>query len=381
MKKLIIVVVAIALLSSCGEKSNFSISGNIEGGDGKMLYLNELLVSSQKAIDSVKIDKKGNFEIKSRTSIPTFYLLKLSETKFITLIADSTDVIEVTGTYNNLHKDYKVKGSEGSLLIQDLNQQFAKTKSKMDSISSLYDSNKNDKNLKKQLADWDNEYLELAKDYSVYAETFVKEHPFSMANIVALYQRWDDGSFVIQNLHSMKVAASALTTMYPESNHAKSLYRNTIKIIQDQKSSELSSFLESKAVNSPDIVLPDPNGKEIALSSLRGKYVLLHFWSAKDRGSRMLNPVLVENYKIYKRKGLELYMVSVDDDKLAWTQAIKEDGLNCINVGDMKGSISAVNKYNIRVLPSNYLLDKEGQILAKDLAGPALGQALKSVLK
>ena len=95
----------------------------------------------------------------------------------------------------------------------------------------------------------------------------------------------------------------------------------------------------------------------------------------------MLNPVIAENYKIYKRKGFEVYMVSVDDDKNAWIQAIKEDGLNCINVGDMKGSVKATNNYNIRVLPSNYLLDKEGQILAKDLAGPALGQALKSVLK
>lgn len=381
MKKLTIIAVAIVLLNSCGEKSNFSITGNIEGGEGKILYLNELLVSSQKVMDSVKIDKKGNFKIKSSTSIPTFYLLKLSETKFITLLADSSDVIEITGTYDNFHKDYQVKGSAGSLLIKDLNQRFAEAKSNMDSLSNLYDSNKNDKSLEKQLADWDTEYLELAKNYTTFTETFVKEHPFSMANVVALYQKWDDGSFVIQNLHSMKVAASALTTMYPESNHAKSLYRNTIKIIQDQKSSELSSFLESKAVNSPDIILPDPNGKEIALSSLRGKYVLLHFWSAKDRGSRMLNPVIVENYKIYKRKGLELYMVSVDDDKQAWTQAINEDGLNCINVGDMKGSIQATNNYNIRTLPSNYLLDKEGQILAKDLAGPALGQALKSVLK
>jgi hypothetical protein len=76
-----------------------------------------------------------------------------------------------------------------------------------------------------------------------------------------------------------------------------------------------------------------------------------------------------------------MYMVSVDDDKSAWTQAISEDGLKCINVGDMKGSIHAVNKYNIRALPSNYLLDKEGNIIAKNLAGPAMGEVFKKVLK
>jgi len=381
MKKFFIIIAAIAIFSSCSEKSNFSIKGNIEGAEGKTVYLNELLVSSQKAIDSAKIDKKGNFEIMGSTSQPTFYLLKLSDKKFITLLADSSEVIEINASYKNIHKDYKIKGSAGSEYVRELNMRFAETKAKMDSLEHLYVSHKDDKEFEEQRSEWDKEYINISKEYSEYAVGFVKDHPFSMANVVALYQKWDDGSYVIQDLQTMKVAATALTTMYPNNNHAKSLYRNTVEIMKNERSSEISSLLESKAVNSPDIVLPDPDGKEIALSSLRGKYVLLHFWSAKDRGSRMLNPVLVENYKQYRRKGLEIYMVSIDNDKYAWKKAIREDGLNFVNVGDMKGSINAINSYNIRAIPSNYLLDKEGKILAKNLGGPALGEALNKFVK
>lgn len=381
MKTILYIIITSLVLISCNKKTNFSIQGNIEGAEGKRIYLTKLLVSSQETVDSVKIDKKGNFKIKGSASHPSFYLLKLSDKKFITLLADSTEVVKITGTYKNFHKDYQVKGSEGSAMVRDLNLRFAETKSKLDSIEKLYVEHRFDKNFEKQRVEWDKEYMKIANDYSTFAGNLVKENPFSMANLVALYQKWDDGSFVIQDLQTMKVTASALKTMYPNSKHAKSLYRNTLAIVNSKQNSEMSSLLEKVAVNSPDIVLPDPNGKEIALSSLRGKYVLLHFWSAKDRGSRMLNPVIAENYKQFRRKGLEVYMVSVDTDKSAWEEAIREDGLNFINVGDMKGSFNAVNSYNIKAVPSNYLLDKEGKILAKNLAGPAMNETLKKVIK
>ena len=74
-------------------------------------------------------------------------------------------------------------------------------------------------------------------------------------------------------------------------------------------------------------------------------------------------------------------MVSVDNDRVAWMDAIRNDNLTCINVGDMKGSYQAVTNYNIQALPFNYLLDKEGNIIGKNLKGPALNQALRNIFK
>ena len=92
-------------------------------------------------------------------------------------------------------------------------------------------------------------------------------------------------SYVIRDLQTMRTAASALNAIYPNSNLVKALYENTAKSFTRRKSSKNErDLLKKKVINSPDIVLPDVSGKEIALSSLRGKVVLLHFWAAEDRG-------------------------------------------------------------------------------------------------
>jgi hypothetical protein len=74
-------------------------------------------------------------------------------------------------------------------------------------------------------------------------------------------------------------------------------------------------------------------------------------------------------------------MVSVDNDRVAWMEAIAADNLSCINVGDMKGSFQAVTNYNIQELPFNYLLDKEGVIIGRNLKGPALNETLSNIFK
>ena len=177
----------------------------------------------------------------------------------------------------------------------------------------------------------------------------------------------------------MKTAASALNALYPQSDHVKALYNNTLNILKEQKNVQLNNLMNQSTVNSPNIKLPDAAGITRELWSLHGKYVLLHFWSAKDRTSRIQNQVLVELYAKFRHKGFEIYMVSIDNDKTAWQAAIVEDQLTWINVGDMKGSISALMSYNIHSVPANYLLDKEGKIIGKNLQGPELNAALAKV--
>jgi thiol-disulfide isomerase/thioredoxin len=179
----------------------------------------------------------------------------------------------------------------------------------------------------------------------------------------------------------MKTAASALYSIYPKNEQVIALYNNTLQIIKSENSKKLSAAIKEKAVNTPNIVLPDADGHERSLWSLHGKYVLLHFWSAKDRNSRIVNPVLSEIYSKYKNKGFEIFMVSIDDDRAAWMEAIASDNLSCINVGDMKGSNQAIFNYNIKEVPFNYLLDKEGNVIGRNLEGPALNQTLSKILK
>jgi len=381
MKKAFYFLIVISVLFACGKKTNFTISGQLDGGAGKKIYFNKILISSNLNSDSVTLDKDGKFEFKGRTSTPAFYLLKLSKNSFVTLLVDSAENAFVKGSYKNFIHDYKIKGSIGSEILLDLDNRFFAAKAQIDSVRNLIDTHKNDPLFSSKIEEWD-AYINVIKtDHSNYVTSFVKRNPFSLAAVYALYQKWDDNGFVVNDLHTMKTAASALYSVYPKNEQVIALYNNTLQYVQQEQNKKLNTILEDNAVNSPNIILPNADGREKSLWSLHGKYVLLHFWSAKDRASRIVNPVLSEIYNKFKNRGFEIFMVSVDNDRVAWMDAIANDNLSCINVGDMKGSFQAVTNYNIQELPFNYLLDKEGNIIAKNLKGPALNQVLSKIFK
>jgi peroxiredoxin len=380
-KFVIIVFAVILVLSGCKKSNQFTISGKITHADGKTLYLEELLVSTTRLEDSVKISKNGEFKFKGKSSIPTYYLLKFSNDKMITLLVDSLEEVKVEADYANFSREYNVEGSPGSILVKELNDKLNSTREKLDSLRSLEKLYRGNPDYTKLKSEWDTTYNNIIQEQVDYSTNFVMKNPFSMASILALYQQLDRQNYVIRDLHTMRVAASALNSIYPNSEHVKALYANTVALLKDEKNAKMQQFIAQNGQNSPDIILPNPEGKEIALSSLQGKVVLLQFWSAVDRGSRILNPVLTEVYKKYKNRGFEIYQVSVDDNRIEWVDAIDKDKLAWINVGDMKGSMDALNKYNVRSIPYNYLLDAEGRVVAQNLKGPGLTRALEGIFK
>jgi cytochrome oxidase Cu insertion factor (SCO1/SenC/PrrC family) len=381
MKEALYLMILLIVLSSCGRKTNFTISGQLNGGAGKTIYLNRLLINNQPLTDSAKLDSEGKFAFKGRTSSPAFYLLKLSNSSFVTLLVDSAETAIIRGSYKNFTRDYKVTGSSGSEVLRDLDNRFFKAKAELDSLQKLYDLHKNYLLYTSKTAEWIARYNGITVDHSNYVTAFVKRNPFSLASVYALYQKWDEKNFVINDLQTMKTAASALFSVYPKNEQVIALYNNTLEYIKEEKNKKLNAMLKTNAVNSPNIKLPDADGHQRDLWSLHGKYVLLHFWSAKDRASRIVNPVLSEIYQKFKSRGFEIFMVSVDNDRVAWMEAIATDNLTCINVGDMKGSYQAAANYNVQELPFNYLLDKEGVIIGRNLKGPALHQALSQIFK
>jgi peroxiredoxin len=122
------------------------------------------------------------------------------------------------------------------------------------------------------------------------------------------------------------------------------------------------------------------DGKPVKLSDYRGKYVLLEFWASWCGPCRAENPNVLDNYEKYHAKGLEILAVSLDDKKDAWLKAIKDDGLEWAHVSDLKGWKNEVAKeYNIRAVPSNFLIDKEGKIVAVNLRGEELTRTLEDI--
>ena len=131
----------------------------------------------------------------------------------------------------------------------------------------------------------------------------------------------------------------------------------------------------------PDLAYPDPDGNIRKLSDLRGKVVLLDFWASWCRPCRGENPHVVAMYQKYHDKGFEVYSVSLDRDKESWKRAIAADGLVWPNhVSDLKyWSSEAARTYGVSSIPSTFLLDPDGRIIAKNLRGEALTKALQQI--
>jgi peroxiredoxin len=131
----------------------------------------------------------------------------------------------------------------------------------------------------------------------------------------------------------------------------------------------------------PEIDLKTPEGTQLKLSSLRGKYVLIDFWASWCGPCRKENPNVVRMYKQYHDKGFEILGVSLDNSKEKWMQAIQADGLTWKHVSDLAGwSSVAAKAYSVSSIPFTVLLDKNGKIIGKNLRGPALEEKLKEVL-
>lgn len=130
----------------------------------------------------------------------------------------------------------------------------------------------------------------------------------------------------------------------------------------------------------PDFTGESPEGEEISLSDLRGKVVLIDFWASWCGPCRKENPNVVKMYAKYKDQGFEILGVSLDNTKNRWVKAIEDDKLTWLHISDLKGWRSEFAKqYGVSSIPQTILLDKDGNILARNLRGPGLEQKLAKI--
>ena len=193
---------------------------------------------------------------------------------------------------------------------------------------------------------------------------------------MALYQQLGRQSSVFDYKKDFEYFAqvdSALCIRYPGSEAVKDLNKKVTQIREMMKV-EIGS-------PAPPIVLPDINGKPVALAELKGKLVLLGFWASWSEASVAENKSLLNLYNKYHPKGFEVYLVSLDRSRESWLQTIQNEKAGWINVSDLAYWDSpAVKLYRVESLPANYLIDGNGIIIARNIMGRELEQKLTEIL-
>jgi peroxiredoxin len=390
MRKLVFGTALLALfLASCGgEKSgsNVSISGKITE-NGAKVYLNKFIDSLNRyvAIDSTNASG-GSFTFKTYVDSTAFIILTHDNSDgVVELIVSKDQNISVSYNPLDLPLSLSVEGSENSILnteltkvVAEFEQQKMAAKNKMDEMG--YTDTVGRQNILR-------EFEVVRAQFNQNKLRYFNEYPEELALQVFLpYLNYVDELPYIQKLESIYRKQLKGTTWHMYIANTLGKAENYImqkeRFEQQQKmQEELSTRLAIGSV-APDISLANPNGKDIALSDLRGKVVLLDFWASWCRPCRMENPNVVNLYHQYKSKGFTVYSVSLDNDKMRWESAIQQDGLVWdYHVSDLKGWNTSVGPlYGIQSIPQTFLLDKDGKIIATNLRGEALAQKLKEIL-
>ena len=132
----------------------------------------------------------------------------------------------------------------------------------------------------------------------------------------------------------------------------------------------------------PEITLKDINGKDISLSSLKGKVVLIDFWASWCGPCRKSMKHLSAIYPSLKAKGFEIYGISIDENTDDWKKAVAADKISWLQVNENGGwNAPVANLWKIDQIPTSYLLDKQGKIVARDLEGRQLDEKINQLLK
>ena len=384
MKNLWLTAVVLLIVQACGSNTNeFTIDGNLSNAGGEKIYLVELTTDGTNKIDSASVGDDGQFSFTGYTNVARFFLVQTTPRNSVTLVVEPGDEIELSGNIDNLGKEYQVEGSEGSREIMKLRQRLEKTIASLDSLGRIYQDNKDSEDMQDLRGRLNEASRKIVDQQKNYTKAFIDRNISSLSSLMALYQQIGPRTYVLNPREDFKYfekVDSALMAKYPNSEPVKSLHGQVQEIRNRLKEDEASNARLALGNKAPEIALPNQQGDTIELSELRGKYVLLDFWASWCKPCRVENPNLVKAYKRYSDQDFEIYQVSLDRQRESWINAIEKDNLDWYHVSDLKyWNSAAAQKYNIRSIPANFLLNKQGEIIDKNLRGDDLQAKLNEL--
>lgn len=379
MKKTLIILLIIVGLVSCKQNNRFSVSGTIKDAEGEMLYIENTGLLKTTILDSVKLGSSGEFNFKSdRPAYPDFYRLRLND-KIIAFAIDSCENINIVAKVENFATEYSLTGSETSIQIQKLRKSVMNIQRKANALTS--DLSAEERNIK---------ISDIEKDIEVHKEMarkLILQNPRSAAAYFAIYQKVNNTYLFSPYIKTDKPYCAAVATSYnaymPEYIRTKNLYSLVLDAIRTERSAkqkeEWNKVLAKEGTGYIDIALEDKNKVTRKLSELEGKVILIDFSAYEGEQSVNYTFSLRELYNKYHKRGFEIYQVSLDRNKMLWEQSVANIPWICVR--DENGpNTTYATSYNITSIPTTFLMNKQGNIIARSMEFEELGKEIEKNL-
>lgn len=370
-----ILIAATLILSSIGcvnanNNSNtakgYTVNATTDAAENKLVILSKITDKQLVILDSTYV-AKGSFSFKGETTDESelhFITFSTTQPPGIPIILENGAKLDLnitgTGTY-----DVTMSGGKYTpemLKLYNVYTGYEKEMAKFNAEIAALDPSSVTEEVRRNT---NVRYTTLIQQRSKNIEDFIRNEKATPATYFAVKYLFNKPEPRLIMLASKKMGAEL-----PDSKYTKSM-QATAK--------QLGPLVEGAMA--PDIKLKTPAGDSLALSSLRGKVVLIDFWASWCGPCRKENPNVRRIYEKYKDQGFEIYGVSLDNNASRWNDAIAKDGLTWKHVSDLAGwQSSAAKLYGVRSIPATFLLDKEGRIYKSGFRSHELEGLLQQLL-
>ncbi len=366
-KFILLSVIACGFLTACNNSESFKIEGVLNSAAGDTLYLEHRDLAGLTLLDSVILKDNGVFKFKQQApQNPEFYQLRLGR-QVVAFAVDSTETLKIKADASDLYSTFVIEDSYTNSQLRVVDNLTKKISKEIDNLDKKHTSGILDD------VGYVNNLDSLLTGYKAEISNLILANPSSAAAYYAVFQKIND--YLIFDPYNKKdysmfgAVATSWNRYFPDTKRTKHLNDFTLTALNYRRQLERQEeFFENIPIETgtglPDIVLPDVSGKNVSLSSLNGKVVVLEFIVYNADFSPAHNYQLNTIYNRYKSQGLEVYQISLDSDEHFWKTSA--DNLPWVTVRDGASVNSPLlSRYNVREIPTTFIINREGEIVSR----------------